>query len=233
MSVPEHAKSEAHRESRPPGRQQAFSIVAEPEWAAGHPSGKREALPPLEAGPGELSLLSHRNRLWAIARDPYCLYCYWQLAFPVHRIPGAGLALAVYRRNGEHETTRYLSRPAGTCFLDVARPGAEYRLTLGFLPHRKFSREEMLFVITEKTVCTPRDYPIPRPEVEVPLSGVRDYPIPGPEVPMPASSVLSLPIGHSPPLLAILFPGLAAFARRERGATRPPGSPSGPLPPNS
>ncbi len=106
---------------------------------------------------GELPRSYDAPVLVAIARDPHTLFVYWNIDWPVvfGDSPPADRAahLRVRERNGAEQLDVDVEPLAGSCYVTVDRPGAEYTVELGY----QTPTGEWKSVATTNRVVTPRD----------------------------------------------------------------------------
>ena len=155
MPEPTSSPGNEQPEGHPVKRQPAFSLAP--------PLAVAATAPTFDDPGGELPPASGGNRFVCVVRDLRSLFVYWELVLPIRRIPGARLAIAVHRADGTHETTCPLEPSGGTRFLTVAGTDTRYHLTLGYLPKGAIHRNDMVLVLAERDVDTPRDRPITAP----------------------------------------------------------------------
>jgi hypothetical protein len=112
--------------------------------------GETPLAPPGEAEPGELPSAYGVDRLMLLARDPWCVFAYWEVtAERRERIlaslgpdaEGACQVLRLYARDADLDATVDVELPAdlGSRYLAVASPGASCRAEIGLtLPSGRF-----------------------------------------------------------------------------------------------
>ncbi len=138
------------------------------------PTPKKEAITPLresaESEPADDTPDAERTygetRLWLAARDPRCLFAYWEFRPEEH--PDAfdeggrpRFFLRIFREGGHAESSTGIEPGAGNAFIPVASPGTRYFAELGF-----YSGDIWCFLARSGDTHTPPDAPAaPAPAV--------------------------------------------------------------------
>ena len=106
---------------------------------------------------GELSRAMLETGLYAMARDPYTLFVYWEIDWPrkFGDAPPANrlVHLRVLSEQGEEESSTAVEPLIRSCFLPVGKAGTAYRLEIGFFS----SPDVWNSVETSALVTTPPD----------------------------------------------------------------------------
>jgi hypothetical protein len=126
-----------------------------------------EPKPSSPAAPGQESLRAEfggefdpepeygEARLWAVARDPHCIFCYWQFRPTEHpdAVDGEGVArfhIRILREDQSEETTVEIEPAAGNWFIPVDRADSSYFAELGF-----FANDVWCFIARSRATRTP------------------------------------------------------------------------------
>jgi hypothetical protein len=84
----------------------------------------------------ELPRVQGAPTLFAIARDPQTIFAYWEIEWPDIFSSGPPadqqVHLRLLRAGGAEETSTAAEPLAGSCYLTVSRPGAAYRVEIGY-----------------------------------------------------------------------------------------------------
>ncbi|MEQ1853928.1 MAG: DUF4912 domain-containing protein [Chthoniobacteraceae bacterium] len=94
-------------------------------------------------------------RLWAVARDPHCIFAYWQFRPAEHpeSVGNDGVSrfyLRILREDLTEETTVAIEPGAGNWFIPVSQPDSGYFAELGF-----FSNDVWCFIARSRGTRTP------------------------------------------------------------------------------
>ncbi|MEM7146247.1 MAG: hypothetical protein AAF591_14005 [Verrucomicrobiota bacterium] len=116
----------------------------------------------LEAHPADLPKQYPDTTLWSVAREPRCLFAYWNLSPAIPSLPGLTLALLV-TRNKKIEALYRLQKNAGSRFIPISQPDASYQVTLCFLPPSSIQAPNPANIILHRNVTTPRNTPLTPP----------------------------------------------------------------------
>jgi hypothetical protein len=111
----------------------------------------------MEPTPAELSY--GEARLWIIARDPHCIFAYWEFCAGEHpdAVDGEGRArffLRLFREDGRAESSTEIENGAGNCFIHAGVADAGYYAELGF-----YSNHVWCFLARSKNTRTPPELP--------------------------------------------------------------------------
>jgi len=98
-------------------------------------------------------------RLWMVARDPHCLFAYWEFRPEEHpdAVDAKGRArffLRVFREDGQAESNTEIENGAGNCFMHAGAADAGYYTELGF-----YSNQVWCFLARSKNTRTPPELP--------------------------------------------------------------------------
>jgi len=130
------------------------------------PSPKKEVLaPPQESlradfteAPVAAELAYGEARLWVIARDPHCLFAYWEFRPSEHPdAVGADGRSRFFLRifcDGRAESTTDIEDGAGKAFVHAGAADAGYHAELGF-----FAKDVWCFLARSKNTRTPPELP--------------------------------------------------------------------------
>ncbi len=131
------------------------------------PSPKKEVIaPPLESlaeeaadDPPESEHHYGEARLWVVARDPRCLFAYWEFLSEEHpdafgEDGRARFVLRIFRDGGTPESSTRIEPGAGNAFIPVPSPDTGYFAELGF-----FAGNIWCFLARSGIARTPPEHP--------------------------------------------------------------------------
>lgn len=95
------------------------------------------------------------TRLWLVARDPSCLFCYWEFRPEEHSArecdaPAISFSLRIYHALKGFESSVAVESPSGHAFIPVANADSAYFAELGY-----YAGETWCFLVRSNVAQTP------------------------------------------------------------------------------